>query len=201
MHKLKKIIKKVKIRNLLILIMLLLFNTYAWFVYSTKVNMNISAHVSSWNVRFISDEQEVTTEIDIVVDRIFPGMEGEKAFEKVIEVKNNGEKSAVLSYNIQEITIMGEKYSVDGENAKTEDEIKEILDSYPFKIKIDVDDSKLQDNTGDGKITIRFEWPFESGNDELDTYWGNKAYEYYSVNPDKNSVELKVLLNASQKAE
>lgn len=201
MQKLKKIIKKVKIKNLLILIMLLLFNTYAWFVYSTKVNMEISAHVSSWNIQFVSDNQEITTDVEIKIDRIFPGMEGEKKFEKVIEVKNNGEKSAVLSYNIQEITIMGEKYSVEGENAKTEDEIKEILNSYPFKIKIEVDDSQLQNNTGNGKVTIGLEWPFESGNDELDTYWGNKAYEYYSVNPDKNSVELKVILNASQKAE
>ncbi len=201
MQKLKKLIKKVKIKNLLILIMLLLFNTYAWFVYSTKVNMEISAHVSSWNIQFVSDNQEITTDVEIKIDRIFPGMEGEKKFEKVIEVKNNGEKSAVLSYNIQEITIMGEKYSVEGENAKTEDEIKEILNSYPFKIKIEVDDSQLQNNTGNGKVTIGLEWPFESGNDELDTYWGNKAYEYYSVNPDKNSVELKVVLNASQKAE
>lgn len=198
MQKFIKIMKKIKIKNILILIILLLFNTYAWFIYSTKVNMDITAHVSSWNVEFVSDTEIVTTNLLIKIDRIFPGMEGEKKFEKIVEVKNNGEKSVTLSYNIQEITIMGETYTVSG---KTEDELKQILEGYPFKIKIDIDDEKLQNNTGNGKFIISLEWPFESGNDELDTYWGNKAYEYYSVHPDDNSVELKILLNASQKAE
>ncbi len=201
MQKLIKIMKKIKIKNILILVLLLLFNTYAWFIYSTKVNMDITAHVSSWNIEFITDDQVVTTNLLIKIDRIFPGMEGEKKFEKIVEVENKGEKSATLSYNIQEVTIMGEKYTIGGENGKTEEELNQILDGYPFKIKIDIDDEDLKNNKGNGKFIISLVWPFESGNDELDTYWGNKAYEYYSVHPDENSVELKILLNASQKAE
>ena len=49
-----------------------------------------------------------------------------------------------------------------------------------------------------GKFIITFEWPFESGDDAADTFWGNKAYEYYSLNPRKNSIELEVKLIASQ---
>ncbi|OKZ56406.1 MAG: hypothetical protein BHV99_05520 [Clostridium sp. 26_21] len=201
MHKFIKTIKRIKIKNLLILIILLLFNTYAWFIYSTKVNTEITAHVSSWNIKFVSDNQEITSDMTIEIERIFPGMEGDKKFEKIVQVKNQGEKSAILGYTIREITIMGETYTIGGENGKTEEELNKILDEYPFKIKIETNDENLKGENGEGKFIISLEWPFESGNDELDTYWGNKAYEYYSIHPDKNSVELKIILNASQKAE
>lgn len=49
-----------------------------------------------------------------------------------------------------------------------------------------------------GRFIITLEWPFESGNDEADTIWGNRAYEYYSLNPGKNSIELKLKLIATQ---
>ncbi len=198
MHKFMKIIKRIKIKNLLILILLLLFNTYAWFIYSTKVNTEITAHVSSWNIQFVSDNQEITTNLTIEIDRIYPGMEGDKKFEKNVQVKNQGERSAILSYSIQEITIMGEKYTIEG---KSEEELNKILESYPFKIRVNINEGNLNEENGEGKFIISLEWPFESGNDALDTYWGNKAYEYYSLHPDENSVELKIVLSASQKAE
>lgn len=198
MHKFMKIIKRIKIKNLLILILLLLFNTYAWFIYSTKVNTEITAHVSSWNIQFVSDNQEITTNLTIEIDRIYPGMEGDKKFEKIVQVKNQGERSAILSYSIREITIMGEKYTIEG---KSEEELNKILESYPFKIRVNINEGNLNEENGEGKFIISLEWPFESGNDALDTYWGNKAYEYYSLHPDENSVELKIVLNASQKAE
>ena len=49
-----------------------------------------------------------------------------------------------------------------------------------------------------GSFVIKVEWPFESGNDELDTLWGNKAYEFYSVYPDSNSIEIQLSLIATQ---
>lgn len=72
-----KILKKIKIRNILIL--LLIFNTYAWFVYATKVSSSMSVHVSSWNVEFSIGEDETVTNILIKVERVYPGME---TFEK-----------------------------------------------------------------------------------------------------------------------
>ena len=56
MEKIVRIIKKVKIRNILILILLIIFNTYAWFIYATKVATEISVHISSWNVEFATGE-------------------------------------------------------------------------------------------------------------------------------------------------
>lgn len=202
MHKLINIMKKIKIKNMLILILLLLFNTYAWFIYATRVNTEITAHVSSWNVEFIGAEGEIITNLSVEIGRIYPGMEENKKFEKIVEVQNKGETKAQLGFDIQSLFIMGEEFTVDETNGPTtQDILNKITKEYPFKISIDIEDEKLQAGTGKGKFTITLEWPFESGNDEADTYWGNKAYEFFSLNPDESSIKINMILKAMQKAE
>ena len=44
-------------------------------------------------------------------------------------------------------------------------------------------------------------WPYESGNDELDTKYGNLAYEYNTKFPDNSSIHIELELKASQKAQ
>lgn len=202
MHKIIKVMKKVKIKNMLILILLLIFNTYAWFIYATRVATDVSAHVSSWNIEFVGTEGEITTNLEVNIGRIYPGME---RFEKVVEVRNKGETKAVLSYQIEEFDIMGEKFIVNEKNGPTTQDIVDKMNTeYPFNIKIEKDDSLLSEGTGNGKFTISLDWDFESDSedgDELDTIWGNKAYEFYSLNPGKNSIEIKMTLIATQKEE
>ena len=199
MQKFIKILKKVKIRNMLILILLLIFNTYAWFIYATRVDTDITAHVSSWNVEFKVADQVVTTNLVVAIGRIYPGMD---RFEKVVEVHKKGETKAVLNYEIQEFTVMGETFTVDEENGPTTQDIVDKMNTeYPFKIKIEKDDSLISEGTGDGTFTISLDWDFESGDDETDTTWGNKAYEFYSLHPGENSIEIKMTLKATQKEE
>ena len=42
-------------------------------------------------------------------------------------------------------------------------------------------------------------WEYESGNDEADTYWGTKAYDFHEQYKDKNSIELNLVISAVQK--
>lgn len=194
MEKIVKIIKKVKIRNILILILLIIFNTYAWFVYATRVATDISVHIASWNVEFATGEDETTTNILVQVDRAYPGMEN---YLKEITVKNKGEMKAKLDYKIKSLKVMDDKYVVGGNT--TDEELKNKIETeYPFKINITKDDSELSQGIGDGKFSISVEWPYESGDDEKDTLWGNKAYEYYKTNPDKKSIEIQLELVAKQ---
>lgn len=197
MEKIVRILKKIKIKNIVILILLLTFNAYAWFIYATRVSSSLSVHVSSWNVEFSVGEDETVTEILIEVERIFPGME---TYEKVITVKNKGEIRAELGYEIRNLKIMDESYQV-GENITMEQLENKIKTDYPFKINIVKEDSLLQQGVGEGTITVTVEWPFESGNDQLDTLWGNKAYEFYSLNPGEKSILIGVTLTAQQIAE
>ena len=194
MEKIVKIIKKVKIRNILILILLIIFNTYAWFIYATRVATDISVHIASWNVEFATGEDETTTNILVQVDRAYPGMEN---YLKEITVKNKGEMKAKLDYKIKSLKVMDDKYVVGGNT--TDEELKNKIETkYPFKINITKDDSELSQGIGDGKFSISVEWPYESGDDEKDTLWGNKAYEYYKTNPDKKSIEIQLELVAKQ---
>lgn len=57
LKKINKIIKKIKLKNLISLICIFAFNTYAWFIYTTKVSTDLTAHVSAWNVDFVAKER------------------------------------------------------------------------------------------------------------------------------------------------
>ena len=51
---------------------------------------------------------------------------------------------------------------------------------------------------GKDNIKFNFTWPFESGDDELDTKWGYKAYQYKEENPDSKSIILIIKVTATQ---
>lgn len=197
MEKIVRILKKIKIKNIVILILLLTFNAYAWFIYATRVSSSLSVHISSWNVEFSIGEDESVTNIIIEVERIYPGME---TYEKNITVKNKGEIKALLDYEIRTLKIMDESYAV-SEDMTMEELEEKIKTEYPFKINVSTDDTELAAGTGAGNVAVTVEWPFESGNDALDTLWGNKAYEYYSLNPGEKSIVIEMTLIAEQIAE
>ena len=63
--------KKVKISNLILLIVLLMFNSYAWFIYNTKVSTSISARVEAWDIAYISNGIRETQNIILDVEKIY----------------------------------------------------------------------------------------------------------------------------------
>lgn len=194
MEKIVRILKKIQIKNILILIALLVFNSYAWFLYATRASSSLDVHISSWNVEFTLGEDETVTNILIEVERIYPGME---KFVKEITVKNKGEIKAHLDYRINYLKIMEEEFRV-GEDITSEELEEKIKTEYPFKINVSKDETALVSGTGEGKFTVTVEWAFESGDDEADTVWGNKAYEYYSKNTEGKIIEIELELIANQ---
>ncbi len=199
MHKILKIMKKIKIKNLIILLLLLIFNSYAWFVYTTKVSGELSAHVSAWDVQFVAKDGGVSSYMNIEVAKIYPGMDD---FEQTITVQNRGEVNIELSYEIEQVKILDESFTIDEENGVTSENIEEKLkNDYPFKIIIEKDDTQLMNGTGDGSFKVKVVWPYESGDDESDSKWGIKAYDFYQKNPDEKCIEMKLLLKAAQAKE
>lgn len=191
---LETISKKVKLKTLIILLVLLLCNTYAWFIYATKVSGGIAAHVSSWNIQFQAGEEETTTNITFDVDRIYPGM---KTYTETIRVYNNGEMDAKLTYKIKSVKILGQTYQLS--QGTTLEELLDMLENdFPFSINIIIDNETLASGGGTGSFTFSLEWPFESNNDELDTMWGEKSYEYYVTHPDEKSINLLIEISAIQ---
>lgn len=154
----------------------------------------MDVHISSWEVEFLVGEDESITNMLIAVEQIYPGM---TTFEKTITVKNKGEIKAKLEYRILSLKILDEEY-IAGENMTSEEIEQKIKTEYPFKISINKNETELESGTGEGSFSVTVEWPFETGDDETDTLWGNKAYEYYLENPEGKIIEMELQLTAIQ---
>lgn len=185
---------KIKLRTLIILIILLMFNSYAWFVYATKVSGRLTAYVSSWNVSFMVGEEEVSTNILFDVSRIYPGME---KYTKTVTAHNNGEVPAVISYEIKSLKVLDNVYTVN-DKVTSDDILNMIENDFPFKIKITLDNPQMESEVGESKMEISVEWEYESGDDDRDTTYGEMAYEYYALHPDEESISLELEIKATQ---
>lgn len=188
-----KLFKRIKLRNLILLILLLSFNSYAWFIYATKVSTGMSAHISSWNVHFQAGQEEITTEIVLDFDTIYPGMEMQS---KTVTAYNTGETLANLSYEIKTIRILDTTYTTS--ETLTQEAILSTIDTTcPFDLTFEIDNSNLNSTDGRANFTSTISWPME-GNDVLDTEWGELAYEYNKNNPTSPSIHIELVIKAIQ---
>ena len=155
MKKIIEVLKKIKLRNIIILIILLAFNTYAWFIFNTRVSMNLNVHVAAWDIEFLDEnEDEITTNVTVAVDRAYPGMDD---FEQTVTVKNNGEVAAELDYKITKIEVMGDVYDINAQGSTlTSQDLEDMLDDYPFSVSITINDTALQNMTGDRSFYSKF---------------------------------------------
>lgn len=196
--KIKKILKiikeKVKIRTMVLLVVFLSFNSFAWFIYATKVSGGMSAHVSSWNIEFKDGENQTETNINFDVDRIYPGMEN---YTKELTVKNSGEINATIQYKVNKIEVLGDIFEVN-ETVTSDDLLNKLKNDFPFKINISVLNGSVLEENSSTSFTIALTWPFESGDDALDTLWGEKAYQYYSTNPLSKSLHIEMKIEVVQ---
>lgn len=156
----------IKIRAFIMAGFLLAVNSFAWFVFISNGNGNITADVISWDIAFL-DETEQVEVLDIELDDLYPGMID---FTKKIVVMNKSDLPAKFSYEIESVIVYGVEYKVD--DYKTS-----LQNDFPFKItfdhnKIDLNiDEKLD-------FSISVSWPFESTNNY---YKLNELYPYMDL--------------------
>ena len=186
-NKLKKRIRK---RTLFFLIIALMANTFAWFIYSNKVSNSITTGVKSWKITFDQDGQTLEQNVVFDFDDIYPGVNDQ---EKSIDITNDGEMKAYISYKIESIQIFDDIFTIDNYSSL---ELENILNNnYPFKIVFSNDN---EINIGDtASFKVHLTWPFESGDDEKDTYYGKKSYEF-KQNSNDSQIKIKVKIKASQ---
>lgn len=188
----RKILKKVRLKTLFLLSITLASNSFAWFIYTTKVSSNISAKVREWNVTFEANGQVVEKTIEINIDSLYPGMD---AYNQTLTAANSGESKAQITYEIVSTNILGD--NLVNYNYSNEDILNYLKNNYPFTIEISSTNSIIEPN-GEEKINITVSWPYESGDDEKDTYWGNLAYNYHQANPGEPSIVLVIKISAIQ---
>lgn len=188
----RKILKKVRLKTLFLLAITLASNSFAWFIYTTKVSSNISAKVREWNVTFEANGQVVEKTIEINIDSLYPGMD---AYNQTLTAANSGESKAQITYEIVSTNILGD--NLVNYNYSNEDILNYLKNNYPFTIEISSTNSIIEPN-GEENINITVSWPYESGDDEKDTYWGNLAYNYHQANPGEPSIVLVIKISAIQ---
>ena len=187
--------------RLIFLIILISSNTFAWFIYATKIDSNISVHVRAWNVVFEAGDNEVSNVLNINVDSIYPGMED---YEYEVKAYNRSEVSASLSYQVLSTEYKTVEYKqMLGEQVLQDDltsaELEESLEEdYPFSIFVETSSNTIAYGNGVETYTLNVVWPFENNQDELDTLWGSNAYQYKVSYPTASSITLLIKITITQ---
>lgn len=191
-NKLKRIIKKVRLKTILLLAVTIASNSFAWFIYTTEVKTNMDTRVREWKVTFDSNGEHVEKVITLNVKELYPGMESHT---ETLTASNTGESKAKIDFEIKEAKVLGEDLLLLN---MTNDELIEYLKTnYPFKIELSSSNGVIE-VSGKETVTISVYWSYESGNDELDTYWGTKSYDYHQLYPDNSSLSLVIKITAYQ---
>ena len=201
-----KALKQIKPYRIIFLIILLAGNTFAWFIYTTKVDNRIDVHVKSWNVVFQADDEQVTSNIEVEISDVYPGMDD---YEYNVTAYNMSEVPASLTYQLLEANILGTEYiTVEGradrhEQPNVNDLTSELLIErlqydYPFIISFSVTNDVLEAESGEEDYTLSITWPFEQSNDEEDTRWGMMAASYMESSSNSSCITLKVKLIMTQ---
>ena len=121
--------------------------------------------------------------------------------------------AANVELNVLEYKLFGETYSSVRESSDgkiyTPQELYDTLTSYyPFILTISTNANSVR--AGEKiTITVDCEWPYDGARtnpdddtstpDGWDTYWGNKAYEYYeTVGSTEKSLEIQIEIKTTQ---
>ena len=190
---LKKSKTMLKMNILLFVSVLFIFNIFAWFIYSTAISNTISTKVKSWRINFEIGDNELIEYINLEIGELYPGM---PAFHNEISIINYGETSATISFEIESVRILSETYDI---NEYTHEELLErVQNDYPFVFLFLISDPILEPLTGVATFTTDVTWPFESGDDNLDTLWGQESYNFAQENPTLSGVAITLKLTATQ---
>ena len=155
--------KNIMIRSVLLALFVLGVNIYAWFIYFTEAQVNITGNVVSWDVSF-RDENSQVVEKEIIADiNMYPGMPD---YSKTLRILNASELPAKFSYEIEEMTLMGE----DIKAAMTTEQLEtELRESYPFVVNF-ISDKDSMNIDEEMSFTFDVAWPFDNTEGENNYY-------------------------------
>lgn len=204
----RKAYLKLNIMSLIFLVVSFISFTYAWFAYSGLVDANTEIDVKAWNIKIEKDGEQISNEIVISLDDIYPGMD---PVTEDVNIKNFGDSDASIRYEIKSARLLGNvenEFVVDGTNV-TSKYVEDLLShEYPFHVNINLTKGYALSNGGESKFTVSVSWPLDSGDDESDSDWGKAAYDFESYQSSmlasdssyqiKPSIQIVIGLTAEQ---
>lgn len=203
LRKFKKKKLRVKLYFVFIFLIMLITSIYAWSKASPVSSINnLQGVVNSWGIEFYVGEEEVLEDyVTFNADEFFPGMQEKH---QIVSVHNVGSRPVKVQLEITSVKLFGEEIL---EELKSTGNITETDDSftlfssekeYPFDVYIKYrknlepkDENNIE--TSIGNIDCNFSWKYSTGNDDLDTEYGEKAFDFYKNNQsDAIEVTLKI---------
>lgn len=173
MEKKHKAYIKLNIMSLFFVVVSFISITLAWFAYSGFASVETEVDVKAWYIDFKQGDESVSNDIVISLSEIYPGME---PISEKINIQNLGDSDAEIKYEIVSARIFNEEIDVSSlEEGLLEDKLSQ---QYPFHINIGLSDYHVMAQTGTSDFEVSISWPLEADNDQLDSIWGNAAYEF-----------------------
>ena len=204
----KLFFKVAKPGRLFILIIVLMVNTFGWFIFSSRVSTSLDVHVSAWDVLFEAGNSPITDYVFLDIDNIYPGM---TPYHYEMGATNRGDMDASVNYKILEFSMLGvTHYTVEGRAEAGLDPVSTDMTSaqlvtalatsteFPFVVTMGFDADVMAAHTGEALFSFDLTWPYESGHDEQDTILGQQAYTFKESNPDDPAITLKLKIFISQ---
>lgn len=205
MNKKVKLYLRLNLVSIFFIVVSFISLTLAWFVYSGLSTVHTEVNVKAWYIEMKKDGQEVFNDITITMDDIYPGMEPK---EEEVKIKNLGDSDAQVNYNIISARILDKDTYTIGDELTSEFVEDQLAHKYPFHINIDLSKRYVSAQTDETIFKVSISWPLDSGQDELDSQWGNDAYQFKiseqaKKSADKNyqilaAIKLDISLKAEQ---
>ncbi len=210
--KAKKNIKRIKGLTLRISLIMLnfIFATFAWFLYQMTLETTVDVKVSAWKMDFKENNTSLETSVNFELENFYPGMDD---YVKTIQIENLGERAATITYEVENLKILGVEYPVK-EVAEAGDATNTIYSSktvvsgknvvkvlnnstkFPYEIILTYSQevythSDSVPNRNKGTFEIRLTWPYEitgtaaeiEQKNALDTKWGYDIANFYKNLP------------------
>ncbi len=188
----KSIKRSMRFRIIILLGIMLTFNTLAWFIYSSSISNSITTSVKAWQIEFEQNDESFQF-IYFDIDDLYPGMPD---YNNTINIVNYGETQATVEYEIIEMRLLDNTYT---NTTYTSAQMESMLkNDYPFEISLSVTPAIIPPETGSADFEVNVNWPFENNNDALDTQWGHDSYSYKQANPTLNQITITIKLTAKQ---
>lgn len=191
-----KMYLKINILSLVFVVVSFISVTLAWFVYSGISGLETTVNVKAWYIELERNGQTTSNNIVISLDNIYPGMD---SVTESIKIKNKGDSDAQIKYKVTSAKILNlYEFSSENQNITEQELLDKLSEEYPFQINMSLDKNFVLAKNDETEFNISVSWPLDSGNDELDSYWGNEAYKFKSINGDLPSIKLLINLVAEQ---
>lgn len=195
---------KANIMSLFFIVVSLISGTLAWFAYSGLSDVATEIDIRAWSIEI--DKDTTSKNITISLPEISPGME---TMSEIINIKNSGDSDALIKYTIVSARILDaeEDNYVVSDDLTTKEVEDALANKYPFQINAALKKEYVLKKGGESSLEVSVAWPFDSGDDDLDSLWGTKAYDFLineaekSENSDykiKSPIEIVIKLTAEQ---